>query len=513
MKKEGVIAVFALIALAVVASFGQAQTQMPEGLPMECDASQIIFNLSDATNAHAAFYNASGALYPQPVCYDKFFKTTFPSNPDPHNGNPILALSGLTNAHAENISAGGNYPYTLSYGDLECVIVRDLNCTSQVGADYSLIVSLSGLTNAHLTFGIFPNYPYRLCCKSQNAQPPGPICNNNGSCDPGETWYNCPEDCPREPWCGDGICQPDNGENVSTCPAYDSLHGDCPPTNCEEQRIVDPDSVECVEGQTEDCSALSPDYTSGTATCIPFGQSGQCTWDTNDCGTGGGGGPPGPGPGGQQELPFCLAFGPYATTYPDDSGTSPSGRLKVERCSDYEKLDLPPSPPYDGSEIEFRAEACNKDCADAGPTQASLLGGSNGQCVWDNINGKCKFVYEVQTGGGATRSCAVQWNDAGQCDPSTNTRPVTIAFSKDCQSQAPTLCGSVTPNCPAGSDQCTCAVQLPCPESIQLSFFGWKQFVASLLAIGMIYSFILWKREEISRKLRKIKLIKWLKNV
>lgn len=39
----------------------------------------------------------------------------------------------------------------------------------------------------------------------------------DGTCDPGETYENCPEDCdPEDPYCGDGTCDP--GENQYNCP-------------------------------------------------------------------------------------------------------------------------------------------------------------------------------------------------------------------------------------------------------------------------------------------------------
>ncbi|MFA4890562.1 MAG: hypothetical protein WC587_02980 [Candidatus Paceibacterota bacterium] len=41
-----------------------------------------------------------------------------------------------------------------------------------------------------------------------------PICNNNGICDPGENFANCPNDCS----CGNGICEAAKGEDTNSCP-------------------------------------------------------------------------------------------------------------------------------------------------------------------------------------------------------------------------------------------------------------------------------------------------------
>jgi len=47
------------------------------------------------------------------------------------------------------------------------------------------------------------------------------ICDNNGSCDPGEDCQSCPNDCVQVSGalCGNGLCEGGDGENFTTCPA------------------------------------------------------------------------------------------------------------------------------------------------------------------------------------------------------------------------------------------------------------------------------------------------------
>ncbi len=108
------------------------------------------------------------------------------------------------------------------------------------------------------------------------------VCSNvcgNGTCEPGETSDNCPQDCPR---CGDGICSPqendancasdcasgcgnetcDASEDCETCPTD---CGSCPPT-CGNGT--------CEPTLGETCAACPADCTCGTETCM---QIIQCT--------------------------------------------------------------------------------------------------------------------------------------------------------------------------------------------------------------------------------------------
>ncbi len=47
---------------------------------------------------------------------------------------------------------------------------------------------------------------------------PPPVCNGNTSCDEGETYELCPNECPAPPVCGDDICYPEGGEDSESCP-------------------------------------------------------------------------------------------------------------------------------------------------------------------------------------------------------------------------------------------------------------------------------------------------------
>lgn len=71
-----------------------------------------------------------------------------------------------------------------------------------------------------LTIGLFlPGTPSEVQLIAQGPNP----CNNDGTCDIGETCTNCANDCvnngPPTGFCGDGVCEPALGENCVSCPS------------------------------------------------------------------------------------------------------------------------------------------------------------------------------------------------------------------------------------------------------------------------------------------------------
>jgi len=122
--------------------------------------SQTILKLSGADNAHGAIW--SDSVYSYKICYNEKFTDSYTgANPHACNSNSVLRLSGNTNAHA-----GSDYNVEVCFGDLTCRITNGAVQTGEV-----LIVSLSALTNAHLSSG--NNYPYKVYCKPGTPAPTG----------------------------------------------------------------------------------------------------------------------------------------------------------------------------------------------------------------------------------------------------------------------------------------------------------------------------------------------------
>ena len=67
-------------------------------------------------------------------------------------------------------------------------------------------------------------------CVSDCGQPNPVTCNNNGTCDSGETTQNCATDCTTATQCGNNVCEA--GEDTTSCP------GDCGSTS----------SIDCNDG-------------------------------------------------------------------------------------------------------------------------------------------------------------------------------------------------------------------------------------------------------------------------
>ncbi len=126
-----------------------------------CDAGKTIMKLSDTTNAHGEL--ASQGNYNTYVCSDEAGSTDCSTELD-GDGNPlnkVIGLSGITNAHGE-IPSNIIYETDVCFSDLICEVVSG-TCSS---LEYSGVISLSGTTNAHI--GGFSDYGTKICCTSSS---------------------------------------------------------------------------------------------------------------------------------------------------------------------------------------------------------------------------------------------------------------------------------------------------------------------------------------------------------
>ncbi len=127
---------------------------------------QIILRLSADTNAHGELFNGAGS-YTTEICYNDIFGVNGNGNRVCSGANGVLRLSASTNAHAEGPS--GSYSMQICYGDLNCRLDSPSNCN---GANEEIVVRLSSNTNAHLEIASGTNYNNVICCSTIAGPPP-----------------------------------------------------------------------------------------------------------------------------------------------------------------------------------------------------------------------------------------------------------------------------------------------------------------------------------------------------
>ena len=118
-----------------------------------CIPEQIIMKLSSPTNAHGALWN--DANYNYDICYSDIFGVPYVGTFHPLTClDPVVWLSDITNAHAENPE--DQYTNEVCYGDLNCRVRDEANsqyCDWANGEKE--VVALYEDTNSHFTD---PNY-------------------------------------------------------------------------------------------------------------------------------------------------------------------------------------------------------------------------------------------------------------------------------------------------------------------------------------------------------------------
>ncbi len=183
-----------------------------------CQSDQVIFKLSDITNAHGAMYDNED--YSVEVRYVEKFGGCYIEGDEEsvHNcsgDNEVLGLDYEGNAHF----SGSSDFESVCYGDLNCSIKE--NC----GEDEMMVVSLSSRENAHISLN--DDYDLRVCCSS-SAQSCGDGVRDEGEeCDDGnrESGDGCSEQCELERVCGNGIVERPNDEGLIEQCDGDDLNG------------------------------------------------------------------------------------------------------------------------------------------------------------------------------------------------------------------------------------------------------------------------------------------------
>ncbi|MBD3312876.1 PKD domain-containing protein, partial [Candidatus Woesearchaeota archaeon] len=199
------------------------------------DNNQIsVFKISGLTNAHAE--NSTEDNYDYHVCCsvegDRLGHRCYEGG----NGDIALRLSGSTNAHATGNKTDSRYPekvcLSAQKGRIQCGV------SAQCGLGGVEIVSLSGLTNAHL--GDLNAYSLKLCCGYYSVG--DGLCGNNvleqgEECDDGNTMSGdgCDSDCMLE--CGNGEI-----EGAEECDDGNRIDDDGCDSQCR---------IECGNGEVE----------------------------------------------------------------------------------------------------------------------------------------------------------------------------------------------------------------------------------------------------------------------
>ncbi len=114
-----------------------------------------------------------------------------------------------------------------------------------------LIILILGGGGAGAYFFLFAKKPATPVTNTAvNAAPAGPVC-GNAACEAGETYVNCPQDCPKpKPVCGDKKCDSPE-ETPQNCP------DDCgpPPPVCGDNKC---DKTETYQSCPQDCQPPTP---------------------------------------------------------------------------------------------------------------------------------------------------------------------------------------------------------------------------------------------------------------
>ncbi|MBU0466595.1 MAG: hypothetical protein KKF39_02860 [Nanoarchaeota archaeon] len=522
------------------------------GLVRQCDDGQTIFKVDKDTNAHGEVWDQD--TYAGEICYNEIFEGSYLES-DPHQCdtmNAVLRFSDVSNAHAEILDLNTVTYSDVCFGDLDCTQITSGNC-SQLdggpeggGTDWSRIISLSDITNAHMAFGDY--YVNMICCKSSNANS---ICNYDSVCEPArgeseEYCIDCLSVCGDDVISGLEIC--DIGLDQAPGGGDDLLNGkDCTSYGDDPSPFVG-GNLMCAEGcrgfdvfycTLPDCGDGEID---GLEDCDPPGLDNNEACDTEE---------------GYEGIKFCRdtcrwgeciaqgACGDGVVDYPPedcdfDSYGEPIYRSGITDCEGVDdgflggNLDcilaeeenecrfnvgecvggvgfcedeqpffyqvtgsyFSPQSCYeynlvypDSDDADDREELCARNCVPGASDPVN--NGYGGEaldvwgCDWDSSGadgGECYFYFTDIDSCGL---CKTELLYAEECSADDAFRTVVI--------NATPIGGSW--QCDAGCGPgVACETQVRCPRVIILPFFGAIAFVFGIISISIIY--LCWKRKK-----------------
>lgn len=508
---------------------------------LTCDDGQKLFALSPnyagiPTDAHGEVWSLSN--YDFEICFDDYFRGTYlGANPhDCASGNVVLRLSGSTNAHAEAKGQSSSDYSNVCYGNLDCFVTTgNCNDSSAGGSNqYSLIVSLSDITNAHLSLTNI--YPQRVCCRAPTFTP---FCDYDSVCEEGqgETPQNC-LDCQSS--CGDGQttgleeCDgnslpftqcADLGQGyvsgTLSCNAADCTYnkGNCKLAQCADgidnddpidnaidledfscsdasdndesnpkaqcQNGIDDDGDRFIDLLDEGCDSLQDNQEANCGDGIVTSGVEECELDSgeelciniNDIYAGGTASCTDSciwnKSNCQGSQGFCVDEQPFVY----DFG---GALLAPASCKDYNKV-------FTGSyvkNVSLRQQLCENDCVPGASDPVNNgYGGLPLQtygCEWDPVKDECYFEFVSNVG---DEVCRIDYDVTQECGANEPFRTVEIT--------ATAVDGGDSSDCVACSDgSAACVTQVACPRVVQLPLIGWFGILASVVVITGVYVYL-----------------------
>jgi hypothetical protein len=171
---------------------------------------------------------------------------------------------------------------------------------------------------------------------------------------------------------------------------------------------------------------------------------------------------------------LCEDHGYQDTSTPRIHKINISGILKTPRCAEYNQIQLS-DVPGGHSLLDYKKGMCEDCSVDKGEYAGSLT--YDGRCFWNVSSNTCYLGYKTLD----NRLCTVgevAGSDSG-CLPGQVKKTINITDS--CKTEC----------APPGG----CKVEVDCPESVQFPFFDYKNVIASLLIIGVVYFIFQLKRK------------------